>query len=121
VGPSPRGYVRACDQDDVTRLYAGINPLNAELNPICHLLALLGGATIVVVSRLRVKQPNTTNTVTLFFYFYVHNVPFYCLLFICTNKYIYVLKYQTTLQTLLHVSLLLHRLQGALILHLLKL
>ena len=31
------------------------NPLNAELIPICHLLALLGGATIVVVSRLRVK------------------------------------------------------------------
>ena len=33
-----------------------INPLNAELNPICHLLALLGGATIVVVSRLRVNE-----------------------------------------------------------------
>jgi hypothetical protein len=33
-----------------------VNPLNAELNPICHLLALLGGATIVVVSRLRVKR-----------------------------------------------------------------
>ena len=32
------------------------NPLNAELNPICHLLTLLGGATIVVVSRLRVKS-----------------------------------------------------------------
>ena len=32
-----------------------LNPLNAELNPICHLLALLGGATIVVVSRLRVN------------------------------------------------------------------
>ena len=31
------------------------NPLNAELNPICHLLALLAGATIVVASRLRVK------------------------------------------------------------------
>ena len=31
------------------------NPLNAELNPICHLLALLGGATIVVFSRLRVN------------------------------------------------------------------
>ena len=31
------------------------NPLNVESNPICHLLALLGGATIVVVSRLRVK------------------------------------------------------------------
>jgi hypothetical protein len=32
-----------------------INPLNAELNPIYHLLALLGGATIVVLSRLRVN------------------------------------------------------------------
>jgi len=32
-----------------------INPLNAELNPICYLLTLLGGATIVVISRLRVK------------------------------------------------------------------
>jgi hypothetical protein len=32
-----------------------VNPLNAELNPIRHLLALLGGATIVVVSRLRVN------------------------------------------------------------------
>ena len=32
-----------------------LNPLNAELNPIYHLLVLLGGATIVVVSRLRVK------------------------------------------------------------------
>jgi hypothetical protein len=32
-----------------------VNPLNAELNPICHMLALLGGATIVVVSRLRVN------------------------------------------------------------------
>jgi hypothetical protein len=31
-------------------------PLNAELNPICHLLALLRGATIVVVSSLRVKS-----------------------------------------------------------------
>ena len=36
---------------------SSINPLNAELNPICHLIALLGGATIVVVSRLRVNMP----------------------------------------------------------------
>jgi hypothetical protein len=35
-----------------------LNHLNAELNPICHLLALLGGATIVDVSRLRVKRYN---------------------------------------------------------------
>jgi hypothetical protein len=41
-----------------------INPLNAELNPICHLLALLGAHHILHVSRLRVNaQP--TNTINL--------------------------------------------------------
>jgi hypothetical protein len=30
--------------------------LNAELNPICHLLALLEDATIIDVSMLRVKE-----------------------------------------------------------------
>ena len=33
-----------------------INPLNAELNPICHLLALLGAHHIFHVSGLRVKS-----------------------------------------------------------------
>jgi hypothetical protein len=33
-----------------------INPLNAELNPICHLLALLGARHIFHVSGLRVKK-----------------------------------------------------------------
>jgi len=33
-----------------------INPLNAELNPICHLLALLGTHHILHVSRIRVKR-----------------------------------------------------------------
>jgi len=32
-----------------------INPLNAELNPICHLLALLGAHHIFHVSGLRVN------------------------------------------------------------------
>jgi len=32
------------------------NPLNAELNPICHLLALLGAHHILHVSRIRVKN-----------------------------------------------------------------
>jgi hypothetical protein len=31
------------------------NPSNAELNPICHLLALLGAHHILHVSRIRVK------------------------------------------------------------------
>jgi hypothetical protein len=33
-----------------------INPLNANLNPICHLLALLGAHHILHVSRIRVKS-----------------------------------------------------------------
>jgi len=32
-----------------------INPLNAELNPICHLLALLEAHHILHVSKIRVK------------------------------------------------------------------
>jgi hypothetical protein len=32
-----------------------INPLNAELNPICYLLALLEAHPILHVSRIRVK------------------------------------------------------------------
>jgi len=31
------------------------NPLNAELNPICHLLALLGAHHILHISRIRIK------------------------------------------------------------------
>jgi len=31
------------------------NPLNAELNPICYLLALLGAHRFLHVSRIRVK------------------------------------------------------------------
>ena len=39
-------------------LYIGrtvLNPLNAELSAICHLLALLGAHHIAHVSRIRVK------------------------------------------------------------------
>jgi len=32
-----------------------INPLNTELNPICHMLALLGAHLILHISRIRVK------------------------------------------------------------------
>jgi len=33
-----------------------LNPLNAELNPICHLLALLGAHHIILVSGIRVNN-----------------------------------------------------------------
>jgi len=35
--------------------HARVNPLNAELNPVCHLLALLGAHHILHVSRIRVN------------------------------------------------------------------
>jgi len=36
-----------------------INPLNAKLNPSCHLLALLGAHHVLNVSRIRVKVVDT--------------------------------------------------------------
>jgi len=33
-----------------------INPLNTQLNPICHLLALLGAHHILHFNRVRVKD-----------------------------------------------------------------
>ena len=40
-----------------------INPLNAELNLICHLLALLGAQSILHVIRIRVNQLDAQNIV----------------------------------------------------------
>jgi hypothetical protein len=51
-----------------------INPLNAELNPICHLLTLLGARHILHVSRIRVNSKYRDS------YIYVH----YQLLVKCT-------------------------------------
>ena len=40
----------------LTNLWAGtFNPLNLELNPICHRLALLGAHHILHIGRIRVK------------------------------------------------------------------
>jgi len=42
------------DEDEKWGIHV-TNPLNAELNPICHLLTLLGAHHILHVSRIRVK------------------------------------------------------------------
>jgi len=42
-------------QNSVEKNSSLINPLNARLNPICHLLALLGAHHILHVSRIRVN------------------------------------------------------------------
>jgi len=39
------------------------NPLNAKLNPICHLLTLLGAHPILHVSRVRVNKMNARRQV----------------------------------------------------------
>ena len=41
--------------NNASKWQVGFNPLNAELNPICHLLALLGAHPILHVSRIRVN------------------------------------------------------------------
>jgi hypothetical protein len=60
-----------------------LNSLNAELNPICHLLALLGGATIVVVSRLRVNIPFMFLffMFCMFVFYFVCSVILYCFVY----------------------------------------
>jgi len=52
-----RLYVAACMMLVMKlRTQELFNPLNAELNPICHLLALLGAHLILHISRIRVKM-----------------------------------------------------------------
>jgi len=48
-----------------------INLLNTELNPIHHLLALLGDHPILHVSRVRVKDRVSPNS-SIFWWFYLH-------------------------------------------------
>jgi len=43
-----------------------INPLNAKLNPICHLLALLGAHHILHVSRIRFNNREEVPNVSVF-------------------------------------------------------
>ena len=58
LDPDGEGTVIILDVVHVTfhtTTYIYINPLNVELNPICHLLALLGAHHILHVGRMRVK------------------------------------------------------------------
>jgi len=47
------------------------NPLNAELNPICYLLALLGAHHFLHVSRIRVKSL-TLGLLMSYIYIYIY-------------------------------------------------
>jgi len=58
--------------DTPETLHDTFNPLNAELNPICHLLALLGAHPILHVSRIRV------NWAIILQYFSILNYELFC-------------------------------------------
>jgi hypothetical protein len=47
------------------------NPLNAELNPICYLLALLGAHHFLHISRIRVKS-STLRLLMSYIYIYIY-------------------------------------------------
>jgi len=50
-----RGLVACTDIDGLMQML-NINPLNAKLNAICHLLVLLEGHHILHISRIRVNH-----------------------------------------------------------------
>jgi hypothetical protein len=53
-----------------------INPLNAELNPICYLLALLGAHHFLYVSGIRVKSLNLRLLMLyVYIYIYIYGAP----------------------------------------------
>jgi len=81
---------------------SAFNPLNAELNPIGHLLALLGAHHILSVSRIRVKGLNlfvspTSKTLR------INSSAQNCILFVVGSEFIFacyrisVQEIQTTL------------------------
>jgi hypothetical protein len=49
---------KCISREEKMSLYGSINPLNAELNPIRHLLALVGAHHFVHLSRIRVNPLN---------------------------------------------------------------
>ena len=57
----------------VSLVDTSINPLNAELNPICYLLALLGAHHFLRVSRIRVKSL-TLRLLMSYIYIYIYDI-----------------------------------------------
>jgi hypothetical protein len=72
-----------------TACYAikAINPLNTELNPICHLLALLGAHPLFHVSVIKVKPFMSLDTLKLVYYPYFHSLMNYIIIFWGTSSH----------------------------------
>ena len=64
------------DVDHFPPSSAEINPLNAELNPFCYLLALLGAHHFLHVSRIRVKLLTLRQLMFyIYIYIYIYGAP----------------------------------------------
>jgi len=57
----------------MSSLYKSFNPLNAELNPICYLLALLGAHHFLHLRRIRVKLL-TFRLLMSYIYIYIYDI-----------------------------------------------
>ena len=68
--PQPDGVPR-CADGSPRRCLLSIKPLNAELNPICYLLALLGAHHFLHVSRIRFKSL-TFRLLMSYIYIYIY-------------------------------------------------
>ena len=63
------GPLNVKSPNNISKWQMGLNPLNAELNPICSLLALLGAHHFLHVSNIRVKSLTLR---VLMSYIYIH-------------------------------------------------
>ena len=62
----------------LSRVSLTLNPLNAELNPICYLLALLGAHHFLHVSRIRDKSLTLRQLMSyiyIYIYIYIYGAP----------------------------------------------
>ena len=64
-------YGTFMNKEDISALADRVNTLNAELKPICHLLALLGVHHFLHVSRIRVKSL-TLRILMSYIYIYIY-------------------------------------------------
>jgi len=67
-----------------------INPLNAELNPICYLLALLGANHFLHVSGIRVKSL-TLRLLMSYIYIYIYDISSLRFITVNLTQYLYPL------------------------------
>ena len=73
--PQPTAPPRAPSHTNTVCNFLVLNPLNAELNPICFFLALLGAQHFLHVSRIRVKSLTLRLLMSyIYIYIYIYNI-----------------------------------------------